>query len=216
MASTLDLVIFGLAPLVVLWIMSYERILNHVDEVKDNWTAHRCNPLYMPFASLIQPEVGNLDNFNHCIAGMGKHVLKAPLDTIQHVLQGFSSLMQSVLDRLQVFRDLRRKLTGVMLSVVTMALGKMTGLVSILTGNMQKILDIIRRMIGSGTVAALFGYTLFAFVKATWNTAITILRAFVIAMLAISVVLAMFNPILLAITIAIAALFASAGGFSTL
>jgi hypothetical protein len=38
MASTVDLLIFGLAPLVALWILSWERILSHVDEVRANWT----------------------------------------------------------------------------------------------------------------------------------------------------------------------------------
>ena len=54
------------------------------------------------------------------------------------------------------------------------------------------------------------------FIKTLWNLAITILRAFVIAMLAIAVVLALSQPIILAVAIAIAALFGAAGGFSTL
>ncbi len=57
---------------------------------------------------------------------------------------------------------------------------------------------------------------MFMFIKALWNTAISILRAFVIAMLAIAVVLAFSNPLVLAVAIAIAALFAAAGGFSDL
>jgi hypothetical protein len=54
------------------------------------------------------------------------------------------------------------------------------------------------------------------FVKTLWNLAISILQAFVIAMLAIAVVLAISQPLILAVAIAIAALFASAGGFSKL
>ncbi len=57
---------------------------------------------------------------------------------------------------------------------------------------------------------------MFMFIKTLWNLAVTILRAFVIALLAISVLLALFNPVLLGITVAIAALFGAAGGFSTL
>jgi hypothetical protein len=54
------------------------------------------------------------------------------------------------------------------------------------------------------------------FIKTLWNLAISILQGFVIAMLAIAVVLAISQPLILAVAIAIAALFGAAGGFSKL
>jgi hypothetical protein len=107
----------------------------------------------MPFASLIQPEVGTASNFNHCMGAMGAHILKQPLDTIQHILGQFTNMIKTVVEKLNVFRDLRQKLSGVMLGMMTTIMGKLTGIVGVLVGNLHKIRDLIRRMIGTGTIA---------------------------------------------------------------
>ena len=107
----------------------------------------------MPFASMIQPEVGAADNFSHCMGAMGKEILKQPLDTIQHILNQFTGMLGVVAEKLSIFRDLRQKLSLVMLSMMTTIMGKMTGIMSIFVGNLQKIRDLIRRMIGTGTIA---------------------------------------------------------------
>ncbi len=107
----------------------------------------------MPFAGIIQPEVGAYSNFNHCMGAMGSHILKQPIDTIQHILKQFTGMITVVVEKLNIFRDLRQKLSGVMLSMMTTMMGKLTGIVSVLVGNLHKIRDLIRRMIGTGTIA---------------------------------------------------------------
>ena len=119
----------------------------------------------MPFAGIIQPEVGGYSNFNHCMAAMGKEILKLPLDSIQHILKQFMEMLRSIADRLNVFRGLRQKLSLVMMSVTTTMMGKMTGIVSVLVGNLHKIRDLVRRMIGTGTIATFVAYTTFMFIK---------------------------------------------------
>lgn len=215
MASKLDLAIFAVAPLLALLVMTWQRILHGMEEVRANWTAYRCNLLYMPFAGIIQPEVGASENFNRCVNGMAKEVLKVPLDSIQRILESFTATMQDILDKLNIFRELRRKLTGVMLATTTSIMGKLTGIMSVFAGNLQKIMDALKRMAASGYVGTLFAYTMFMFIKTIYTLLVSIIRAFIIAMLVIAAVLALFNPMLLALVVTIAALFASAGGFST-
>ena len=108
----------------------------------------------MPFSSLIQPEVGTASNFNHCMAAMGAHILKQPLDTIQHILSQFTNMIKTVVEKLNVFRDLRQKLSGVMITMMTTIIGKLTAIISVFVGNLHKIRDLIRRMIGTGAIAS--------------------------------------------------------------
>lgn len=214
MASTVDLVLFVVAPIVALWIMSYERILIKADEIKDNWTAYRCNPLYMPFAGLVQPEVGAAANFSYCLNAMSKEVLKLPMDALQNTFKVFLSTLNELVGKLNIFRDLRRKLSGVILTMMASIMGKMANLMSIFTYNLQKMLDLLRRMMGGGYIMTMMAYTLFMFVRGFFNLTISVVRGFVYAMLAISIILAMFQPWFLAIVVAIAASFGAAGGFS--
>lgn len=107
----------------------------------------------MPFAGIIQPEVGAASNFSHCMGSMGKQVLKLPLDTIQQILNQFTGLLGTVLEKLQILRGLRSKIALVMMTMMTTIMGKMTGLVSILVGNLHKIRDLIKRIVGTGTLA---------------------------------------------------------------
>lgn len=84
---------------------------------------------------------------------MGKQVLKLPLDTIQQILNQFTGLLGTVLEKLQILRGLRSKIALVMMTMMTTIMGKMTGLVSILVGNLHKIRDLIKRIVGTGTLA---------------------------------------------------------------
>lgn len=215
MASTLDWVIFLAAPVVAIFLMMLHRITDQYDEIRDNWTAYRCNPFYMPFSSWFDPHTSTADNFSYCTASMAKEVVRVPLDSIQQILANFTGTLRNVGGSLNVFRALWAKLSGVMLFMTTQTVGKLTGMVSGLTFVLQKIMDVLRRMVGGGTLAAFFGYVLFSFVKSMWNLAISVIQAFVIAMLIIAAALALFNPVFLGIVIAISASFAAAGGFST-
>jgi hypothetical protein len=36
------------------------------EKIKDNWDEYRCNPMYIPVAGFIRPDVSTSDNFIHC------------------------------------------------------------------------------------------------------------------------------------------------------
>lgn len=216
MASTLDLALFALAPVVAVLVVMLDRILQSVDEVKEDWPKYRCNPLYMPFASLIQSEVSTADNFTFCMSLMGKQVTKAPIDAVQGMMGTVLNTFKGLISKLDVFRGLWPKLAGFMMMMINMVLGKLTGVISSMSFNLQKIMDVVKRMVGTGVIGMFMMRTLFLTLVAFWNVAISVIRGFIYTMLAISFALALFNPILLGITIAILAVFGSAGGFSTL
>lgn len=215
MASSLDIAIFIAAPIAALIVMAYDRILLGIDELRDDWSTYRCNPLYMPFASLINPAVSASDNFNLCMGLAGKNILKVPMDSVQGIMGAFKDTISSVADRLNIFRELQKRLGMVMITMATSTTSKISTMVGSLTFLLGKILDMLKRMATTGWIANMFAYTIFVSIKAFWNLAVSIIQAFLFAMLAISIILLFFNPILFAIVIALLAAFAAAGGFST-
>lgn len=215
MASSLDIAIFIAAPLAAMLVMAYERILLGLDDLKDDWSTYRCNPLYMPFASLVNPAVSASDNFNLCMGMMGKSILTVPMDSVQAIMGSFKDTLSSVSDRLNIFRQLHKRLTMIMLTMTTSMMSKINTLVGSMSFLLGKSLDVLKRMATTGWVANLFAYTIFVSIKAFWNLAVSIIQAFLFAMLAISIILFFFNPVLLFIVIALLAAFAAAGGFST-
>jgi hypothetical protein len=76
---------------------------------------------------------------------------------------------------------------------------------------LNKIQDLIRRIVGEGYIAMFFGVTAISFIQGFVMLVIAVIKGFVIAMLAISVILALFQPEILVITLVIASLLAAAG-----
>lgn len=215
MGSKVDLAIFVAAPLIALLVMSLDRLYANLEDVKSNWSAYRCNPMYMPFVSLIQPEASAAENFNHCIGSMSKEVLKVPIDSIQSIMKTFLKTLQNVAESLNVFRGLRLKLSGVMLSMTTSIMGKLTGLVSVLSGVLVKSADVIKRIAGTGYIGIIFAKILFNSIKAFWTVAVAILRGFIFATIAIGIAVILFTQVPLMLGLTLLALFAASGGFST-
>lgn len=211
----IDLVIFFLAPVLAVVGMMLNKFFKDFDEIKENWTEHRCNPVYMPFAEWVQPEVSATTNFNQCLGLLSKNVLKIPMDSIQVYLSAFLDTIKSVVGKLNIFRSLRGKLAGVIMTMVTLTMGKLTAVVSTMSHSLGKVRDVMNRMAGTGYIGMLLSYTLFLSLKAFWSLAISILRGFIYATIAIGVAVILFTFIPLTLGLTLLAFFAAAGGFST-
>jgi hypothetical protein len=75
-----------------------------------------------------------------------------------------------------------------------------------------KIRDVMKRFVGQGYITSYLTYVVFSFLESFIVLFISILKTFIIIMLAISFVLALFQPELLAIVLALASILAAAGG----
>ncbi len=215
MASKVDLAIFGLAPVAAILVMALGQLVANYDEIRENWSAYRCNPLYMPFVALFQSEVSTADNFNQCIGSMSKEVLKVPIDSIQVMMNTFMKTLQNVAANLNIFRTLRVKLSGVMMSMTNSIMGKLTSLVGVLTHLLVKSMDVIKRIAATGYIGLIFANILFNTVKAFWTLSISILRGFIFATIAIGIVVILLTYVPLALGLTLLSLFAASGGFST-
>jgi uncharacterized membrane protein len=76
---------------------------------------------------------------------------------------------------------------------------------------LNKIQDIMRRVVGEGYIATFFGVTAVSFITGFISLLLGVIKAFVTAMLIIAVILALFQPQILAIVLVIASLLRAAG-----
>jgi len=90
-------------------------------------------------------------------------------------------------------------------------LNKLTAPLGSLSTVLIKVQDILRRVVGEGYLSAMVGVSAVSFIESFVQLCISVIKSFVYVMLAMSFVLALFQPELLAIVLTIASLLAAAG-----
>lgn len=194
--------------LLALSFVFYFYIIANLGYIKNNWSLYRCNPLYMPFTSWIDPSETADGNFQKCMNLMGKDLVSSMTDLFgAQIALIFESLL-SILNPLKLFRNLFTTIRKFILAFTNSTLQKANGPMSAFSFLLIKIQDLLRKMAGSGYVTALFGLSFVSLIEGFISLFISIIKGFVIAMLIISVILALFNFPLLALVLYISSLLA--------
>lgn len=99
--------------LIVCFIAIYFYIISSLRSYKTEWQKNKCNPLFMPFASLINPEESldneflyTMNNFNECLNTLNAELAfdaKTPIDSIFASLKGFYGLLYQSFINVQKF-----------------------------------------------------------------------------------------------------------------
>lgn len=202
---------YGL-PILALLLTGIVHASESLEKVRDNWNEYRCNPIYIPFAGIVRPDVGVELNFQYCMGQFSNEILKVPLDAINSLFSVMGSALSEFTGPMAIFRVMFSKMRNFILGFTASTMSKAATSTSIFIHYLIKFRDIIKRFVGQGYVASYLTYLIFAFMEGFVVLFISILKGFVIAMLAISFILALFQPELLAITLVLASLLAAAGG----
>jgi hypothetical protein len=89
--------------------------------------------------------------------------------------------------------------------------GNITESTSVFVHYLIKIRDVLQRFVGEGYIAALLVNTGINFVMSFVYLCMSVIKTFVYALLAISIILALFQPELLAVAVTIASMIAASG-----
>jgi hypothetical protein len=201
---------FGL-PCIVFFVMGIIHASESIDKVKRNWNEYRCDPLYIPFAGMIRPDIGVEENFQHCMNTFGKSIFSFSVDAIMALFGDLVKGLGEIGSILPGFRDLLTKMRKSMLSFAAQTFGKITNSVGSIVFLLNKIRDILKRFAGEGYISMFLANTMIDSVMSFVMLCISIIKAFVYALLAMSFILALFQPELLVFAIVIASLLGSAG-----
>jgi hypothetical protein len=203
--------LFYLMPLLAFFLMGVMHASASLDKVKQNWNEYRCNPMYIPFAGSIRPDIGTEENFQHCMNMFGQSIFSFAIDGIMAMFKDLVGGLSEIAGPLGDVRSIFGSIRSSMLSFAATTFGKITNSASSLTYILIKIRDVLKRFAGSGWISVFLSQTLIDSAISFIMLCISIIKAFVIAMLAISIILALFQPEILVLTIVIASLLGASG-----
>jgi hypothetical protein len=201
---------FGL-PAIALLLMLILNASHSLDKLKENWNEYRCHPAFLPFAGEIRPDVTTAQNFTYCIGAMGNEIFKPILDVINGLFGNVNSSLGELISPLKLFRALFTRIRKFMLSFMATTFGKITNSTGAMTFYLVKIRDILNRFVGQGYIGAFLANVGIDFVMGFVTLCISIIKVFVYAMLAIAIILALFQPELLVFAITIASMIGASG-----
>jgi hypothetical protein len=182
-----------------------------LDDIKDNWVEHRCNPMYIPFANYVRPDVTTAENFQYCMGQMSNQIFKPILDVVNQMFADIGMNLKEAVGPLGVFREMLTRTRKFMLSFASTTFSKIANSTSAFTFTLIKIRDLLGRFVGQGYIATYFLNTAFSFVISFIFLCITVIKIFVYSLLVISIILALFNPWMLAMAVTLASLIAASG-----
>uniref|UniRef100_A0A6C0JVF8 Uncharacterized protein n=1 Tax=viral metagenome TaxID=1070528 RepID=A0A6C0JVF8_9ZZZZ len=201
---------FGL-PIVVLFIMGCIHASETLDTVRLHWNEYRCNPLYIPFAGMIRPDIGVEANFQHCMNLNAQSIFKFFIDELMSLFATVTSSLSDVGASLPNVRSVFSRMRKVLFSFGAQTFGKIVNSMSNVSFLLIKIRDVLKRFVGEGYIATFLAQTGIDFVISFIMAIMSIIKSFVYALLAISIVLALFQPEILAFAVVIASLVAATG-----
>lgn len=201
---------FGL-PALAVFIMGIIHASESIEKIRLHWNEYRCNPIYMPFAGVIRPDIGTEENFGHCMNMMGQSIFKYILDTINLLFKDLHSGIAELSGPLPLIREMMSRMRKMLLSFGSQTFGKITNSMGSVIYILLKIRDILKRFVGQGYIASFLAMAGIDFAVGFVELCIHIIKVFIYGLLATSIVLALFQPELLAFATLMAALLAAAG-----
>lgn len=204
------LVIIAATVLSIL-VMGIVHASSSVEKNKLHWNEYRCNPIYMPFAGSIRPDVDTAENFAYCTNAMAGHFFGYIIDGINQLFSTTAESLGALADPLVAFREMFTKLRMFMLSFASSTFSKAASSTSVFVHYLIKIRDVLKRFVGEGYIGAFLVNAIVDFIWSFVTLFISILKTFVFALLAISIILALFQPELLVVAIVLASMIAASG-----
>lgn len=201
---------FGL-PIVVIGIVCLIHGSESLSEVRLHWNEYRCNPMYIPFAGYVRPDIGVEANFQHCINIFGQGIFKGVIDVLMSLFGTLTATLSDLGGPLAGFREVFARIRNFLFSFAAQTFGKITNSMGSLTYILTKIRDLLSRFAGSGYVGAYLANAGIDLIISFVMACISIIKAFVYSLLAISIILALFQPELLVLAIVLASLIGASG-----
>ena len=199
------------ATIVSILIMGIVHASSSLEKIKLHWNEYRCNPVYMPFAGMIRPDVDTAENFSYCTNAMAGHMFGYLIDGINQLFSTTASSLGELAAPLTSFKAMFTKLRMFMLSFASSTFSKAASSTSVFVHYLIKIRDVLQRFVGEGYIGAFLVNAIVDFIWSFVTLCISVIKTFVFSLLAISIILAFFQPELLVVAIVLASMIASSG-----
>lgn len=118
-----SIVVFGVFVVAI----SYYFVIAHATEIKNNWSARKCDPRVIPFAGLINAPKGTSAadfaamNFSECLASTGKIIARDAIAPAQYLVSGLNSAGAELTSATQSGRGAINQVRGAMQGIANAA-----------------------------------------------------------------------------------------------
>jgi hypothetical protein len=153
----METIIFAIATIVAIGASTYLFALSQVDHLKRNWVQYRCNPIYMPMASLVGQDV--FTNFTKCTmkgfhdyAGFMMDPIMAEFDTVGSTIGELGGALRDM-------RTTMSSMRGGFLGIVGSVFGKIQNLMSSVQYIIIRMRTLLSRIMGVMMSFMLIFYT---------------------------------------------------------
>lgn len=129
-----------------------------IENIKQNWPKYRCNPIVMPFASMVGPSgVTPSENFIYCVQNMQTNYMEYLLQPVNYSLNSMGSVAFSLTESINSVRKfldyLRTEVTG----IIEKVFGVFLNIIIEFQRNVINIKDLFGKLVG---ILAAFIYLL--------------------------------------------------------
>lgn len=203
--------LFSLITVLAIFGIFHLYVQGNLRVIQSEWSTYRCNPAYVFVPAMIDVGVDINTNFQSCLNVLGGSVVGQMNDGLSSQFSLIGGMLGDMVNPLNIFRQMINAMRNFTVSFTTSTLGKASGPVSMFVFYLNKIQDLIRRMVGEGYIAAFFGLSAVAFIEGFVSLVMNIIKMFVRAMLIIAIILSLFNLPLLAFVLSLASALYVAG-----
>jgi hypothetical protein len=190
-----------IGPLLIAGVILYTYAQATLDDVRADWVKYRCNPIYMPFAGGVQPDVTTYENFQFCISSMAQQVFQLLLDPIYMLFNVFNRLVGGISHQLRYFRNFISGIQMFITSFTAETFAKIHDSFGVLMSLLSRIRDLMSRLIGSAGYTAAIAITSVKLIEALVGFMKTVITAIIIILFAIGLILVFVAPQLLGFAI---------------
>ena len=139
---------------------------NILQVVKSNWEVERCNPIFIPFAGLINKSGTSkssaeytISNFTSCMNSFLMYIVEVAIAPIQYAIIFLQESIQEILDSIDSFRGTFSSLRGTVANIIKQIYTGISNLIISMIEFVVKMKDSLAKISGilTTTVFSLFG-----------------------------------------------------------
>lgn len=193
----------------ILCILSIPVIITYVlvliswrEYIRDNWIYYRNKPYIIPFAGFLSPEgsgISTVSNFNLTIGNIVKEVIKLLLSPVYFLFNTLMEAVKQISGVLNSMRDFINSIRSNILGYFSEITSRFDNVLATLQYILIKLNDILGKAGAMGKVAQYLLYTVGATLEVVINVIGEILRIIIYILIALSILLFWWFPVLAAI-----------------
>ena len=182
-------------PLILVGVILYAYVKANAEDIKTNWVQYRCNPIYMPFASMFGDNV--FMNFQFCITSIASSFFGYALNPIYAMFGMFANMLNGILGQMNGMRAFVVGMQKFITSFFSDTIGRMSNTFATLMHLLSIVRDLSNRIVSSAAYSVIIMSTGVNFLLSVFSFVWELLKKLVGLIIALSIILMFVFPPLL-------------------